>query len=163
MKSKLLLLIVVLLVAGCAGNLRKDGHVVYAQAQVVCDTPVGVDVLQMEAVQFHAVRGQKTSGGPVVNWIGLTPEGYEALTRNIQRILIQTKQSAAVIQYYEACIKAANNAVTTASGQVSDSVKEKVQEGPVAAPAPKAKDDEPPSDLEDENSKQFWQFWKKNA
>lgn len=164
MKSKLLLLVLVVsLVAGCTGNVKQKPPVVYAQAQVVCDSPVGVDRLQMESVEFHAIRGQKISGGPTTNWIGLTPGGYEALGRNIQRILVQTKQSAAVIKYYESCIKAANNAVTTSSGQVSDDVKAKVREDSKEKPKTDANPEDAPTDLEDEDSKKFWQFWRKNA
>lgn len=169
MKSKLLLLLLLLaLVAGCTGNVKPNGPVVVAQAMVVCDdTPTGVDRLQMEAVEFHAVRGQKISGGPTTNWIALTPEGYEALGRNIQRILIQTKQSAAVIRYYRSCIDTANKTVTGPQGTASDSAKAAAQEATkpkdkAVKPETKPSDD-PPEDLEDEDSKKFWQFWRKNA
>lgn len=172
MKSKLWLAVLPLLVAGCTGNVKPGTHVVYAQATVVCDVPTGVDRLQMEPVEFHAITGKKVSGGPTVNWIGLTPAGYEALGRNIQRILIQSKQSAAVIKYYESCIQSANNAVTTSAGQVPDKVQEQVKTDTKALKPAKAEEakseakpasDKTPTDLEDPNSKKFWQFWKDNA
>ena len=169
MKSKLLIL-AVLLVAGCTGNVKPQAPVVYAQARVVCNAPTGVDRLQMEAVEFHAVRGAKIRGGSTENWIALTPAGYEALARNMQRILIQTKQSASLIKYYESCIASANNAITTSTGEVSEDVKAKVRadtDKPVESKPKKdekpAKADDAPKDLEDENSKKFWQFWKDNA
>ena len=171
----LALIVLVVWLTGCTGNVKPNGPTVYAQAMVVCDQPVGVDRIELEAVQFYIVEGYDLNASPRVTkrWVAMTPAGHEAMTRNLTRILIQTQQLKAVQDYYTGCIATANGTVTKGvPGMNTDKAAAQAEGKPVPksekvkpedVPRPKAKSDDAPADLEDPNSKKFWQFWKDNA